>query len=174
MLFRSPPCLENPRPEGAESTLTENAASPFHAEPRHPRFASPSSSLLVNTRGPAADNDRVLRFGAVSLRTTVRSDEKELPTLPCCPRKPRPLGPRRRLQPLRPEAQLGVVADTFPFFGRYSEPRQPRVVTEQFMRPHHLIRGREGVFQSEHFPAAGAPGFRFRTAFPGTLPRPTI
>src|ERR1035441_10118321 len=30
-----PPCLENPRPEGAESTLTENAASPFHAEPIH-------------------------------------------------------------------------------------------------------------------------------------------
>jgi hypothetical protein len=29
-----PPCLENPRPEGVESTLTENAASPFHAEPR--------------------------------------------------------------------------------------------------------------------------------------------
>jgi hypothetical protein len=30
-----PPCLENPRPEGAESKLTENVASPFHAEPRH-------------------------------------------------------------------------------------------------------------------------------------------
>ena len=30
-----PPCLENPRPEGAESTLTENAASPFHAERKH-------------------------------------------------------------------------------------------------------------------------------------------
>ena len=29
-----PQCLENPRPEGAESTLTENVASPFHAEPR--------------------------------------------------------------------------------------------------------------------------------------------
>jgi len=29
-----PPCLENPRPEGAESTLTENSASPFHAEPK--------------------------------------------------------------------------------------------------------------------------------------------
>lgn len=29
-----PPCLENPRPEGADSTLTENAASPFHAEPK--------------------------------------------------------------------------------------------------------------------------------------------
>jgi hypothetical protein len=27
-------CLENPRPAGAESTLTENARSPFHAEPR--------------------------------------------------------------------------------------------------------------------------------------------
>src|ERR1017187_2817414 len=27
-------CLKNPRPEGAESTLTENAASPFHAEPK--------------------------------------------------------------------------------------------------------------------------------------------
>jgi hypothetical protein len=31
-----PQCLENPRPEGAESTLTENAASPFQAEPTHP------------------------------------------------------------------------------------------------------------------------------------------
>jgi len=30
-----PPCLENPRPNGAESTLTENASSPFQAEPRH-------------------------------------------------------------------------------------------------------------------------------------------
>src|SRR2546427_7497041 len=28
-----PVCLENPRPAGAESTLTENVASPFHAEP---------------------------------------------------------------------------------------------------------------------------------------------
>jgi len=30
-----PQCLENPRPAGAESTLTGNAASPFPAEPRH-------------------------------------------------------------------------------------------------------------------------------------------
>src|SRR5438105_13910119 len=29
-----PLCLENPRPAGAEPTLTENVASPFHAEPR--------------------------------------------------------------------------------------------------------------------------------------------
>ena len=36
-----PPCLENPRPEGAESTLTENAASPFHAEPKQfPSFGA--------------------------------------------------------------------------------------------------------------------------------------
>jgi hypothetical protein len=34
-----PPCLENPRPEGAESTLTENAPSPFHAEPRQNTLA---------------------------------------------------------------------------------------------------------------------------------------
>ena len=29
-----PLCLENPRPAGAEPTLTENVASPFHAERR--------------------------------------------------------------------------------------------------------------------------------------------
>ncbi len=29
-----PDALKNPRPAGAESTLTENVASPFHAEPR--------------------------------------------------------------------------------------------------------------------------------------------
>ncbi|SRR6266571_3974951 len=27
------PCLENPRPNGAESSLTENVTSPFQAEP---------------------------------------------------------------------------------------------------------------------------------------------
>src|SRR3989442_6716370 len=31
------PCLKNPRPEGAESSLTESASSPFQAEPaQHP------------------------------------------------------------------------------------------------------------------------------------------
>jgi hypothetical protein len=29
-----PHALKNPRPAGAESTLAENVASPFHAEPR--------------------------------------------------------------------------------------------------------------------------------------------
>src|SRR5260370_21053790 len=28
-----PSCLENPRPQGAESSLTENVTSPFQAEP---------------------------------------------------------------------------------------------------------------------------------------------
>ena len=30
-----PSCLENPRPDGAESSLTENVTSPFQAEPAH-------------------------------------------------------------------------------------------------------------------------------------------
>ena len=30
-----PLCLENPRPEGAECSLAESDASPFHAEPEH-------------------------------------------------------------------------------------------------------------------------------------------
>jgi hypothetical protein len=42
-----PPCLENPRPEGAESTLTENAASPFHAEPKHPLNVAEEASPEV-------------------------------------------------------------------------------------------------------------------------------
>src|SRR5271157_4401607 len=42
-----PSCLENPRPAGAESTLTENVASPFQAEPRHEdgRVACPHTSI---------------------------------------------------------------------------------------------------------------------------------
>ncbi len=43
-----PPCLENPRPEGAESTLTENAPSPFHAEPKHGEDPRGSSSRMVS------------------------------------------------------------------------------------------------------------------------------
>src|SRR2546427_7095301 len=33
------PCLKNPRPEGAESSLTESASSPFQAEPAHLIYA---------------------------------------------------------------------------------------------------------------------------------------
>src|ERR1035437_5848353 len=32
-----PLCLENPRPEGAEYSLTESELSPLHAEPAHGR-----------------------------------------------------------------------------------------------------------------------------------------
>ncbi len=38
-------CLENPRPEGVESSLTENVTSPFQAEPTHFFF------LLSSARG---------------------------------------------------------------------------------------------------------------------------
>ena len=41
-----PQCLENPRPVGAESTLTENARSPFHAEPRHKHESTFTASSL--------------------------------------------------------------------------------------------------------------------------------
>jgi len=34
------PCLKNPRPEGAESSLTENVTSPFQAEPAHLQLRS--------------------------------------------------------------------------------------------------------------------------------------
>ncbi len=38
--------LENPRPAGAESTLTENAHPPIHAEPRQPSGAQHGSANL--------------------------------------------------------------------------------------------------------------------------------
>jgi hypothetical protein len=40
-----PRCLENPRPEGAESTLPGNAASPFPAEPRHYKVVCSGTAL---------------------------------------------------------------------------------------------------------------------------------
>src|ERR1022692_1520121 len=47
-----PRCLENPRREGAESTLTENAASPFSAEPAHP-----DSEITVDSPIPFSIRD---------------------------------------------------------------------------------------------------------------------
>jgi hypothetical protein len=46
-----PPCLENPRPEGAESTLTENAPSPFPAEPKQV-LASSLALQSFDSQGP--------------------------------------------------------------------------------------------------------------------------
>src|SRR5258705_13531807 len=57
-----PPCLENPRPEGAESTLTENALSPFHAEPKHDE---PSLTLLNSCHPPNVNADAISCFVAL-------------------------------------------------------------------------------------------------------------
>src|SRR5207245_2791799 len=40
------PCLKNPRPEGAESSLTESASSPFQAEPAHWDASHPTVTSL--------------------------------------------------------------------------------------------------------------------------------
>src|SRR5215469_1056070 len=45
-----PPCLENPRPEGAESTLTGKRPSPFHAEPRQEMIRGRASGYLSLAR----------------------------------------------------------------------------------------------------------------------------
>jgi len=44
-----PSCLENPRPERAESSLTENATSPFQAEPAHlnKRFLPKGDEIML-------------------------------------------------------------------------------------------------------------------------------
>ena len=65
-----PQCLENPRPAGAESTLTENARSPFHAEPRHSghgivcehdlpqrTWRSVERSIAFHRHNPVRDNE---------------------------------------------------------------------------------------------------------------------
>ena len=52
-----PHALKIPAPEGAESTLTENVASPFHAEPRHvkfERFSDEKTSATCSARPQAA------------------------------------------------------------------------------------------------------------------------
>ena len=42
------PCLENPRPKGAESSLTENVTSPFQAEPtQHHMQVRQAKEMLV-------------------------------------------------------------------------------------------------------------------------------
>jgi hypothetical protein len=48
-------CLENPRPEGAESSLTENVTYPFQAEPTQvrppPTLGGGGSGLLADKQG---------------------------------------------------------------------------------------------------------------------------
>src|ERR1019366_1793059 len=42
------PCLENPRPVGAETSLTENVTSPFQAEPAHYQGDTKAVSLFLD------------------------------------------------------------------------------------------------------------------------------
>jgi len=75
-----PRCLENPRPEGAESTLTENAASPFPVEPAQGQHG---------TRGPKERRygARQVRLGRapvdMRLRAKVRQSGPSSPGEPC-------------------------------------------------------------------------------------------
>jgi len=46
-----PLCLENPRPAGAEYSLTESAPAPLHAEPEHSQYCGKVASLRVGWRG---------------------------------------------------------------------------------------------------------------------------
>lgn len=48
------PCLKNPRPEGAEPSLTESSSSPFQAEPAHNtrvHFIQPLKERIVREVG---------------------------------------------------------------------------------------------------------------------------
>jgi len=57
-----PTCLENPRPEGAESTLTDNAVSPFQAEPAH-NVAGRNNGGSLSRWTHASDSLNSLLFG---------------------------------------------------------------------------------------------------------------
>jgi hypothetical protein len=46
-----PSCLENPRPERAESSLTENVTSPFQAEPAQVVVQLISGNIAISDRG---------------------------------------------------------------------------------------------------------------------------
>ncbi len=46
-----PSCLENPRPERAESSLTENVTSPFQAEPTHNRVREQEVGIICDRTG---------------------------------------------------------------------------------------------------------------------------
>src|SRR5215469_13876541 len=60
-------CLENPRPEGAESSLTENVTSPFQAEP-----AQLTSMSLLHSKTLRNTERRFASPCTKSSRTLVR------------------------------------------------------------------------------------------------------
>src|SRR3989441_477590 len=57
------PCLKNPRPEGAESSLTESASSPFQAEPAHHEQRVVDIELEKTLRGKVGKQTFPLRLG---------------------------------------------------------------------------------------------------------------
>jgi hypothetical protein len=66
-----PPCLENPRPEGAELTLTENAPSPFHAEPRQYQESKRTRLFSSHEAGLAAH--RTCKVNSLAQRCHIHS-----------------------------------------------------------------------------------------------------
>src|ERR1700719_2518314 len=59
-----PSCLENPRPDGAESSLTENVTSPFQAEPAQ----RPRQALTCRVGGIVASNH------AAAIKANIRTN----------------------------------------------------------------------------------------------------
>jgi hypothetical protein len=55
-------CLENPRPAGAEPSLTEDVTSPFRAEPRHQHTALRLEGL-ADWQGEVSDWRHVTGLG---------------------------------------------------------------------------------------------------------------
>jgi hypothetical protein len=68
-----PPCLENPRPEGAESSLTENVTSPFQAEPGQDTYRK-HTQFLINRGGlnGSMQHSPEVLFAGVSMANFVR------------------------------------------------------------------------------------------------------
>ena len=75
-----PPCIENPRPAGAESILTENVASPFQAEPRHANDTDYGLSASAFSRdvGLALDPRRI-ESGICHINGPTVHDEPQMP-----------------------------------------------------------------------------------------------
>src|SRR5713226_1739871 len=55
-----PACLENPRPEGAESSLTENVTSPFQAEPAQAAALDGTGLNNIHRAGYGSNNNLVV------------------------------------------------------------------------------------------------------------------
>ena len=76
-----PPCIENPRPAGAESIRTENVASPFQAEPRHANDTDYglSASAFSSDVGRALEIARRIESGICHINGPTVHDEPQMP-----------------------------------------------------------------------------------------------